>query len=421
MRAVRFIHCADLHIDSPFKGISETRADIGKALQQATYESFHNIVDLALREQVDFVVIAGDVYDSVDRSLRAQLKFRDELRRLTSAGIEVFLTCGNHDPLDSWSATVEWPEGVRSFRGDTVDCYVVERGGETVARVCGISFPRKDVYENLAQRFEPVPDEVPCVGVLHASVGNVGDHIPYAPCGVDNLCGKGISYWALGHVHTRSVLREEEPAIVYAGCSQSQQPNESGPKGCYLVVLKPGGPPAMKFVATDVVRYCWESLDVSTCRTYDDVMARVEERCGDVVQEMDGRHAVVRLTLTGRTALHRELQRAGAMEELVEQARDRLAGRSPWVWLEKLVPGTAGAYDVDALRRGEDFVADVISIFDELEQKEADGWQELMERLEIVGRNWQGHRYLRQLSKEELRELVRQARTLTLDRLVRSD
>lgn len=420
MRTIRFIHCADLHIDSPFKGISETRPDIGKALQRATYESFHNIVDLALREQVDFVVIAGDVYDSADRSLRAQLKFRDELQRLSSRGIEVFLTCGNHDPLSGWSATLEWPEGVHTFSGDCVESHVVQKDGEPLARVCGISFRKRDVYENLARKFERIEDGIPCVGVLHATVGAVSGHEPYAPCGMDDLCGKGVVYWALGHVHARSLLREEDPAIVYSGCSQSRQPNERGEKGCYLVTLESGSAPSMEFVPTDVVRYCWEELDVSGCG-YDEAVARIEDRCGEIVQRMDGRHVVLRLTLTGRTALHGELQKVGAMDELLEQVRDRLSGRSPWVWLEKLVPGTAGAYDVEMLRRGDDFVADVISIFDELERGEGAEWEEMVERLDVVGRNWQGHRYVERLSKEELTDLIRQARTLTLDRVVRSD
>ncbi|MFW6150439.1 MAG: metallophosphoesterase family protein [Chloroflexota bacterium] len=420
MRTARFIHCADLHIDSPFKGISETRPDIGKALQRATHESFHNIVDLALREEVDFVVIAGDVFDSADRSLRAQLKFRDEVQRLASRGIEVFLTCGNHDPLSGWSAMLEWPEGMYTFSGDCVESHVVRKDGEALARVCGISFSERDVYENLARKFESVEGDIPCVGVLHATVGAVSGHEPYAPCVIDDLCGKGVSYWALGHVHARSVLREEEPAVAYPGCSQSRHPNERGEKGCYLVTLEPGAPPFIQFIPTDMVRYCWEELDVSGCG-YDEILGRIEDRSNQIAQAMDGRHVVLRVTLTGRTTLHGALQTMGAMDELLEQVRERLSGRSPWVWLEKVVLGTAGFYDVETLRRGEDFVADVISVFDELERAEEPEWEEMRERLDVVERNWQGHRYVESLSRQELTELIRQARTLTLDRLVRSD
>ena len=100
MGTVKFVHCADLHLDTPFRGLSDVAPDVGRALNEATFQSWTNIVDLAIREGVDFVVIAGDVYDSSDRSLRAQFRFRDGLKRLSDHGIPSFVAFGNHDPAE---------------------------------------------------------------------------------------------------------------------------------------------------------------------------------------------------------------------------------------------------------------------------------------------------------------------------------
>jgi len=109
MKSIKFIHCGDLHIDSPFKGISEIDPVLHDLLYRSTYESFNNIINLAIKEKVDCVLIAGDIYDSADKSLQAQLKFLEGLQRLSDDGIPSFVVHGNHDPLESWSATLEWP------------------------------------------------------------------------------------------------------------------------------------------------------------------------------------------------------------------------------------------------------------------------------------------------------------------------
>ena len=147
MRPVRFIHCADLHLGTPFKGISELNPDLGDLLYQSTYLSFDNIVTLAIKESVDCVLIAGDVYDSEDKSLQAQLRFRNGLSRLSEAEIPTLIAYGNHDPLNGWSATLKWPKGVFTFPGDKVECIPLQKNAETIAMVYGISFAKRDIKE----------------------------------------------------------------------------------------------------------------------------------------------------------------------------------------------------------------------------------------------------------------------------------
>ncbi len=121
VRPFTFIHCADLHLGTPFRGLSELNPDLGEKLHKSTYAAFDNIVQLAITEKVDGVLIAGDVFDSEDRSLKAQLKFRDNLALLSGEGIHTYIAHGNHDPLSGWAAKLELPERVFVFPGGKVE------------------------------------------------------------------------------------------------------------------------------------------------------------------------------------------------------------------------------------------------------------------------------------------------------------
>ena len=212
MSTVRFVHCADLHLDTPFRGLASVDEERARALNNATFDSYANIIDLAIREQVDFVVIAGDVYDSTDRSLRAQFRFRDGLKQLADHGIRSFIAFGNHDPLNGWSNTLEWPELAHTFGGKRVDVCQFTRDGELVATIHGISFPKEAVREDLSALFEQPDDGVPSIAVLHANVGGDTRHEPYSPTTVEALSTKGFTYWALGHVHAHRILKAHSPS-----------------------------------------------------------------------------------------------------------------------------------------------------------------------------------------------------------------
>ncbi len=418
MREIRFIHCADLHIDSPFKGLSEIHPELKDLLYQSTFKSFNNIIDLAIKEAVDCVLISGDIYDGADKSLQAQIRFRNGLQRLSDADIPSFVIFGNHDPLDSWSATLEWPEGVKIF-GDEVEKVTLDKDGEVIAYVYGISFSKRDVYDNLALKFKIDDIDKPAIGLLHANIGENTGHEPYAPASKEDLISKGIDYWALGHVHNYMIINESNPAIVYPGNSQARNPRETGTKGCCIVTLDPSGNCEVDFIATDVVRYKSDSLDVSGCSSIDDVMNSIKDKCEKIAGEMDGRHSMIRLSLTGRSDLHSELQRGDNLNDLLTEVREHLEGRDPWIWLERLKLNTAGTYDLDVLRKGSDFVADVISIYDELEDENNHDWDEIFHVMEPLFKTWQGQKYLEELSRKELLELAIGARNATLDKLVR--
>lgn len=360
MAQFRFVHAADLHIDSPFRGLRDQDARVAARLREATYEAFRNLVDLCISEKADFLVVAGDVYDGDDRSVRAQLRFRDGLAELAGHGIETFVVHGNHDPLDGWQSAIEWPEGVHIFGAEPEWRYAT-REGEQIAAVQGVSFPKREVHDNLAAQFAPPPGDMFTIGLLHANVGGNPDHDNYAPCTVDDLRQSGLDYWALGHVHTRQTLRRSNPVIAYPGNSQGRHPNEAGARGCLLVDVDESHNVKSEFRPLDVVR--WETADVpiDDVQSLDALVSAIEQRLDDLGARAENRDVVCRLSLIGRGPMHNELVRDGAVEDILDTVRSSAGSSSPWVWVERIVDQTRTALDLEQRAESDDFLGAVLS------------------------------------------------------------
>lgn len=419
-KTVRFLHCADLHIDTPFRGLAETPPGLRDLLGQATYRSFCNIVELAIQEQVDCVLVAGDAYDSADRSLHAQLRFAHGLQRLSDAGIPSFVVHGNRDPLDSRSAALEYPANTCVFEADAVQCFPVVKNGEPIAEVYGISFPTRKVNDNLASGFRRAHPDLPAIGLLHASVDGAPGHETCAACSSQDLQTAQLDYWALGHVHAHAVLRPADPAIVYPGSPQATALGETGQKGCCLVTLEPGADPDVRFVPTDLVRFESGTVDVSDCLAPDEAVARVRAKCQEISSGLDGRHAVLALSLTGETDLRAGLHPGADVDGLLGRVREHLDGDEPWIWLERLDLNTQAAYDPQTLGEAKHLVADIASVYHELQDHETPCWQDIGANLGPLFSDWPGQRYLEALSQEDLLELASAARDRTLAGIVGS-
>ncbi len=212
MESLRFVHAADLHLDSRFRGIGRARPALRDRLQSATLGALERVVDHTISVKADFLIIAGDLYDSKDRSLRALVAFRKEMERLAERNIPVFVVHGNHDPLNGWGSGFQLPPNVITF-GGRADTEPFIRRGREVAQITGISYTRERVTDNLAASFKPAEGAPYSIAVLHANVGHQSGHADYAPATIEELTAAGFDYWALGHVHTRSVLATE-PAMV---------------------------------------------------------------------------------------------------------------------------------------------------------------------------------------------------------------
>ncbi|UKI34259.1 MAG: DNA repair exonuclease [Lentisphaeria bacterium] len=266
--AVKFIHCADLHLGSAFLGLGRDLPELAGRLAEAPFAAFARIVDLALREEVDFLVIAGDIFDRDNPSLSGRMRFREELLRLDAAKIPVFLSGGNHDPVPAaWPPAVSLPGNTRLFSADTVEFFPVERNGEVIARVGGLSHSRLRQTDNLVERFAAPPGGPFTVGVLHANVGAQPGFQPYAPAAVADLAGRGVDYWALGHVHNFRKVNEAAPAAYYPGCPQGRAVNEPGNAAvCWCRSIPPAGFRSTFAPWRQCGSKCWRSSDWRTSK-----------------------------------------------------------------------------------------------------------------------------------------------------------
>jgi len=380
MESFRFVHAADLHIDSPFSGIGDVDVRVANRLREATYEAFQNLVELCLKSDVDFLVIAGDVYDGADRSVRAQLRFRDGLSRLADEGIQTFVVHGNHDPLDGWQSSIAWPEGVHIF-GAAPEWKNIEKNGEIVAAVQGMSYPTREVTDNLALQFSPPQSgSIFTIGLLHANVGGNSAHPNYAPCTVEDLSASGIDYWALGHVHTRQTLKRAAPIIAYPGNIQGRHPNETGERGALVVDVDPSGASKSEFVPLDVVRWEHTDVDISNLETIDSLDSAIRQQTDNMSAIAEGRDVVCRVTITGRGPLHEQLAADGAVEDLIEATRNSWTGGSPWVWIDRIVDSTRPAIDIEARAKQDDFLGATLkrALLSSIESDEIDRLTEVV-------------------------------------------
>jgi DNA repair exonuclease SbcCD nuclease subunit len=353
MEQLRFVHAADLHLDSPFRGLGHASPSLRDQLQAATLGALTRIVDYTISSGADFLLLAGDLYDSRDRSLRALLTFRKQMERLAERSIPAFIVHGNHDPLNSWGSEFQLPPNVTTF-GGKADSEPFLRRGREVARITGVSYTRERVTDNLASLFRPGEGAPYSIALLHANVGHQAGHADYAPATLADLAGSGFDYWALGNVHTRNVVATEPSMVVYPGNPQGRNARESGPRGCYQVDVDTHGRAHLQFVETDVVRWAHMELSIREHQRLDSLIDELLEKGRQARMGFPGQ-IVVQCTISGNGSLHRDLQRDGMSEELREE-------------LESVVPVesvrlvTRPELDLETLAKTETLVSDFLNL-----------------------------------------------------------
>ena len=421
MTRLRFVHAADLHLDSPFKGLRAVAPDhVANALYNATFNAYENIVELCITEKVDALLVAGDVYDGADRSLRAQRKFVDGLERLHAAGIRSFVCHGNHDPLDGWEARLTYPPGCYRF-GSEFEAVPVFEADPGRAVIHGISYPRRDVTENLVSRLGRVDPGPFSIGLLHTNVGNDPGHAPYAPCSLIDLRQAGIDYWALGHIHTRQILHERDPAVVYPGNPQGRHLNETGARGVYLVEVDDGDNVRPEFRAVDSIRWERLTVDIGAQETEQDLLDALHRGMQRALDAAADRSVIVRVTLFGRGKLDRFLRQANTVGDLVEQINDAWVGRTPFLWCERIEDQTRAPFDRQDRLAGSDFLAEVLRTADRAREEP----ERLVHLRRALAELYEHHRYRRYLAAapndNELSALIEEAEMMAINLLAEDD
>jgi exonuclease SbcD len=320
------LHAADLHLGSPLKSLgSRVGSEIADELRTRSTRAFDNLIRIAIEEGVDAVVLAGDVYDNAEYEVAAQLRFVAGLRRLSEAGIRVFIAHGNHDPLlGNLRLAAKLPDNVTVFPIDEPAVHTLSLRSGSEIQVVGVSFSSASEPENLAVRFNGRgTTQTSTIGVLHTNVGSRTDHGSYAPCTANDLANAPVGYWALGHIHLREV-NEIAPGRWWAYCGnlqgRSAKTSECGPKGVLLVPVLPDGFGEPEFRDCADVRFERVVVDIASCADIDEVVTAIEDAVDALAA--DAASVVARVRLTGRADAHRELIRLGS-GELLDLVQER--------------------------------------------------------------------------------------------------
>ena len=333
-KTFKFIHCADLHLGARFKGLSSIDSATAERLRSSVFDSFSRIIDKAIENRVDALIISGDLYDDSNELPSTRIWLSQQLSRLS---IPVLICRGNHDSSTSWDYAIDYPENVHVFGTEPESIHL----GDDV-EIIGASFAEQHETRNLATLIQGDPDRF-TIGCIHCDIESVTEGYSYSPCTVSDLRGRSVDYWALGHIHKRNVV-SEEPYIVYSGNIQGRSFKETGPKGAYLVTINSKKVTGLDFISTQ--GYIWKDIKVDiTGREFNSVMAEL--------RTLLGRSTIARITFTGTGNLDAMLRTS--LEDV-----SRSISETTGAIVSSIELRTSPAIDLDSRAKGKDMGSAII-------------------------------------------------------------
>ena len=332
----RFIHTADIHIDSPLRSLSMRNAELADLIGDATRQALVSIVDLALEEQVDALVIAGDLYDGDQTSMKTARFLAAEMQRLHQAGIAVYIIRGNHDALSRITQELTLPPSVKLF-GGRAEAVEIERSGLPVV-IHGLSFARPQAPDSLLPKYRPPVAGAVNIGLMHTSLAGAPGHDLYAPCAVADLHAAGFDYWALGHIHQRT----DHPGgsrVIMPGMPQGRDINEAGAKTVSLVTIGDDRSILIEERLTSIAQFERVSVDVAGIHDWRAVVETIDDAMRTARSKTRSRDLVLRIRLSGATPLAWRLRRDADVLQAEAEHRAAEIGRT---WIEKIEFGALG-------------------------------------------------------------------------------
>jgi exonuclease SbcD len=411
-----FVHAADIHLDSPLHRLDLYEGAPVEAMRSATRRAFENLVLLALEEQVDFVLISGDLYDGDWRDYNTGLYFLSQVSRLQEASVPVYIVAGNHDAASRITKSLRLPEYVHLFPANGPETFQLSK---LDVAIHGQSFPTPAVKQDLSLNYPPSVSGWFNIGMLHTCLTGREGHAPYAPCTVEGLTSIGYDYWALGHVHKRESIREA-PCIVFPGNIQGRHIRESGPKGCLLVKVDERGRSSTMFKPLDVIR--WEEVvaDVTHSESGHDVVDFISQSLEGLLEQTPGLPLVTRVVVSG---LSRGTDTLAAdperwKNEIRAAAVEIGAGR---IWIEKVKLRPESSSELGRSAGAGGPVGEILSLLDEI-QVDPDQLLELGRTLQEIAIRLprelkEGEERIDNGDAEWLKALLGQVRPMLLQRL----
>ena len=369
----RFLHLADLHLETNFGGRPQTR----DRLRQATLEAFDRAITYALDNDLHAVLAAGDLFDDPLLSLRTEVELVRQVRRLGEGGIGFYLACGNHDPGGQRyrvaSLGLDELPRVHVFRGAKPEVITVsDRDGQAQGIIVGAGHVSSTDGARLAATFPSAEGanteahHLPVVGLLHTHVESAkaaANHDRYAPSTPEDYRrlsqGQGYSYWALGHIHIRQCAVAGLP-VHYSGNLQGRNARETGEKGGLVVEAHAGAAAEPNFVRFGPVRWVQSTVDDLPTDVPHGVLAdHLAQRIEGLRISLDEEIAV-RLDLEGATSLARTLHSVEALDGLAAE----LAARTGVLEVELRSERVTIPVDLEALRAAPTVLSQAMKILD---------------------------------------------------------
>jgi DNA repair exonuclease SbcCD nuclease subunit len=340
----KFIHAADVHLDSPLRGLSRYESAPVESLRNACRKAFENLVDLAVEEQAAFVLLAGDLYDGDWKDYSTGIFLSRQTGRLAEHGIPVYAVAGNHDAANRMTKALDTPGNMKMFSSNKVETVKLDDCGVAIH---GRSFSTQHVDANLAAEFGPAEKGMLNIGLLHTSLDGREGHALYAPCTPEDLRSKGYQYWALGHVHKQEVV-SEDPYIVFPGCIQGRHIRETGAKGCVLVTVEDGCVKEIEKCPLDVLRWVNCTVDLTDSSDMREVLELARISISRERESADGRPIAMRVRFQGASVISNELY---AYPERFEQSIKALGAETAGddLWIERVEIATVSKLDLKVI------------------------------------------------------------------------
>lgn len=358
---MKFIHTADIHLDSPLSGLAAYKDAPADRLRTVTRDAFTRLVDEAIEEAVDFMVIAGDLYDGSWKDYNTGHFFCREMGRLNQVGIPVYLLFGNHDADSEMTKKLTLPPNVHQFETRKAHTFLIN---DLKVALHGRSYKEAATVDNLATGYPAPVAGWLNIGVLHTALEGYAAHANYAPCSLAELSAKGYDYWALGHVHEHAILLKD-PWVVFPGNLQGRHIRETGARGAIMVTADESGIQSVERLLVDALRWHVVAVDASEANTLQDVVRLVGRAFEQLIMETPEKiYLSVRVCITGKTAAHGEL--FGLETQLREEILGQAAGQGiDRLWVEKVRIETEPLTDAAHLVARSDAIADLQKFLDE--------------------------------------------------------
>ncbi|MCF8000234.1 MAG: DNA repair exonuclease [Halanaerobiales bacterium] len=373
--SVKFIHTADLHLGSRIQLNKDFDSDLDEGYKNAVYNSFDKIIEAAIENDVNFLIISGDVFDNESRSVKATRYFKEKCEKLKEHGINIYLINGNHDPYRREGELLQLPKNVKICDTEEVSTFEIYEEGKLIARVLGQSYRGSSESRKMCTFYTAPDQSVYNIGLLHTQLDpNDSNYVPVSK--KDLLDNEHIDYWALGHIHQNQVINDHIPYIIYPGIPQGRDIGETGIGGYYLVNLEPENT-YYEFKKTS--DYIFERLEINLSELNKDTLSEliyflkkeIDKYYESLDKEVQG--YIIRVLLKGKTNLYDmfQEQEEEAIEDIINNLRSYYSGRMPSMFINDVVNRTSKKIqDLDYIIEKDPFIKELISFMSNIKGNE---------------------------------------------------